>query len=429
MMTCKGITGYGNDRFLKVILVGVLRTRLMDTSAKPLWSLLANLILLLLVLTATPALAQDQDAAPATESAEPLAITHGPYLQLPGEDSMTIVWHTNRNAVSKIEYGQGDALDKTAVPSEHGLIPNDRTNHIVRLTGLQPGAAYKYRVASTEFLGYTQQHLVTFGDAVTGETHEFTTLDAEKKAFSFAVVSDIHERADDLASRIKAPVWQGIDFAFYNGDMVNDFMRIDQPFTGFIDVSVDLFAKETPFILVRGNHDVRGRHARRLAKFIPTRRGRADYSFKHGPVHVIILDKGEDKEDPPEYYNGLVDFEAYRAEQARWLARDVRSRACRNAKYRIVLSHIPPLASRGFGAQNTRENFEPFINQANADLWLSGHTHRFSRTDPKAGENVYTQVVGGARTTTRVDVTGEQLKVAVIGQEGEEIDAITLKPR
>jgi hypothetical protein len=49
MMTCKGITGYGNDRFLKVILVGVLRTRLMDTSAKPLWSLLANLILLLLV--------------------------------------------------------------------------------------------------------------------------------------------------------------------------------------------------------------------------------------------------------------------------------------------------------------------------------------------------------------------------------------------
>ena len=82
-----------------------------------------------------------------------------------------------------------------------------------------------------------------------------------------------------------------------------------------------------------------------------------------------------------------------------------------------------------FGAQNTRENFEPFINQTNADLWLSGHTHRFSRTDPKAGEHVYTQVVGGARTTTRVDVTGEQLKVAVIGQEGEEIDAITLKPR
>lgn len=31
----------------------------------------------------------------------PFAITHGPYLQLPSKTSMTIVWHTNRPAVSR----------------------------------------------------------------------------------------------------------------------------------------------------------------------------------------------------------------------------------------------------------------------------------------------------------------------------------------
>ena len=43
------------------------------------------------------------------------------------------------------------------------------------------------------------------------------------------------------------------------------------------------------------------------------------YSFNHGPVHIIVLDTGEDKADSHPVYAGLADFDKYRDSQAEWL--------------------------------------------------------------------------------------------------------------
>jgi predicted phosphodiesterase len=377
-----------------------------------------------------PGTAQQPDASA-------LAITHGPYLQLPTGTSMTIVWHTNRPCVSRVEYGPDERLGSTAVGSEHGLIDNDRTSHVVRLTGLTPGRTYRYRVVSREFQGYEKQHIVKFGATVSSEMSSFTTLDEKKASYSFAVVSDIHENAKRLDGMLAAVDWSLAPLAIFNGDMVNDFMNPDQPFTGFLDVAVARFARTIPFVYVRGNHDVRGRFARRLADYFPMRDGHAYYSFDHGPVHFIVLDSGEDKVDAHEYYNGLVAFEPYRREQAIWLAGDLRSPAARRARYRIVVSHIPPhdgtaregTADEGFAIQQVRECWEKAANAGAVDLWLSGHTHRYAHVAPAARTNRYHLVIGAPDTLTRVDVSSQKLLVTITRETGGIVETVTVRPR
>jgi predicted phosphodiesterase len=355
------------------------------------------------------------------DSGAALAITHGPYLQLPTGTSMTIVWHTNKKCVSKVEYGTDERLGLTATSSQNGLIDNDRTSHAIRLSGLKPGVTYKYRVVSREFGGYQKQHIVTFGETVASPACQFTTLDPGKEGFSFSMVSDIHERAADLDSMLGQKYFQDVDFVVYNGDMLNDFMQLDQVFNGFLDVTVGRYAKEKPFLFVRGNHEVRGRFARALPDFFPTVDGRAYYSFDHGGVHFVVLDSGEDKEDSHEYYNGLVDFQNYRREQAEWLKADLGSDACRKAAFRIVFSHIPPRGAEGFAIQDVRRNFEDLANKAGVDLWLSGHTHRFQLVAAAQDQNTYPLMIGATDTITRVEVSRDRLKLTAIRMNGQEL--------
>ncbi len=353
-------------------------------------------------------------------------ITHGPYLQLPSATSMTVVWHTDRVAVSRVEYGREGRFDQVAVRSRHGLIDNDRTSHIVHLTDLEPGTTYHYRVVSKTFLGYERQHIVAWGDSVISEPFTFTTLDPETDRFSFVVIADLHERADELAQMIRSAAWRDIDLAVFNGDMINDFMAPDQVFTGFLDVAVEGFATAIPFVFARGNHETRGRYARSVWDYIPLVDGQAYYSFDHGPVHFIVLDSGEDKVDGHEYYNGLVDFDRYLEEEARWLAADLQSPTARKARFRILISHIPPRGSDAYWARRVREYFEATVLGQGIDLWLSGHTHRLQRIDPTPGENDYHLLIEPTHAVTRVDVTPDGLRVTVTDTGGTVLEAFTI---
>ena len=369
-------------------------------------------------------------ASPPQEPVSPaLAITHGPYLQLATATSVTVVWHTNRASVSRVEYGEVEPLGLTAMSSRHGLIDNDRTSHAVSLTGLKPGTTYRYRVVSRAFDGYEKQHIVRYGAAVAAEISTFTTLDPGKTSYSFTLVTDIHENAARMDALLAPLDWDDTPFVVFDGDMVNDFMAPDQPFAGFVDAAVARFARAKPFVYVRGNHDVRGRYARRLEDYFPTAGGRAYYSFDHGPVHFVVLDSGEDKEDSHEYYNGLVAFESYRREQARWLAEDLRSPTARQAKFRVVFSHIPPYGGSSPSIEQVRSLWEPIANQGGVDLWLCGHVHKYLRFDPVQGKNRYQLLLGTPDTAIHVHVTPGELKVNVSDSAGRVVDALTVAAR
>ncbi|MGD8330295.1 MAG: metallophosphoesterase family protein [Acidobacteriota bacterium] len=384
---------------------------------------------LLFVATATTGTATPQEG---------LAIVHGPYLQQLTESSVMIVWLTNEPAVSWVEYGDGSNLRsfptygsvvRTARPSHHGLIDADATLHRVLLEELEPGQQVRYRVFSKQVVAL-QPYEVTFGDSVVSDVYSFTTLDPAKEAFSFVAVSDIHEDAARLDAKLQAIDWDAVDLVFYNGDSIDYYDDDAQIFDGFLDVSVEDFASETPLIEVRGNHETRGKYARRFYDLFPTTSGEFYFSFDHGPVHFVVLDSGEDKEDDHPVYAGLVDFDAYRQEQAAWLAEDLAGAAAQRATFVVALFHIPPYGSGdAHGTLHVREMWNEILNEAGVDLVINGHTHRFARLDPQDGEHDYPIVITGRESTARVDVSAQELRVIVTDEEGAVVDSFSVAAR
>jgi len=364
---------------------------------------------------ALPAACETEDAQ------EPFAIIHGPVVQSPGPGEVTVTWHTNRNAASKVLYGVDGMLDRVAVTSRDGLIPNDSTRHAVCLTGLAPGKPFHYKLVSREFIKYVNPYVVKFGDTVESETFTGTPLTSEKEHFSFIMWNDIHDNAALLEAMFEDVTWEGVDFVVLNGDIINDFVREQQFFEAFYDVCARRFGSRLPSVFVRGNHETRGPLARQFPAFVPGRHGRPYYAFNHGNVHFVALDSGEDKPDDNKEYAGLVDFADFREEQTRWLQADLESEEAQIARYRIILSHIPmaPVGTECFGAQEVRRLWRNPINAAGAQLWLSGHTHDFAWCKPgEDGDNRFHAMTNPPDATVRVDVTPEALQVAVIQKGG-----------
>ena len=69
-----------------------------------------------------------------------------PYLQLPTTTAMTVMWETNHKLPSRVEFGPTSELGNAFGDSNLVVL------HEVRLTGLEPGATYYYRVRSGELV-------------------------------------------------------------------------------------------------------------------------------------------------------------------------------------------------------------------------------------------------------------------------------------
>jgi len=367
-----------------------------------------------------------------------LVITHGPYLLDPGENSITVVWFTNKNCVSWVEYGTGENLSsfptygsivQTAVSSHHGLIDAYTNIHKIRIDELKSGQKYRYRLFSKEIVQF-EPYEVTYGGSITSDIYQFETLNTGKTEFSFGIVTDVHERSARLDALLGMFPWGGIDMMFYTGDFLDWFEDEKQIFEGFLDVSVDRFAKEIPLIYVRGNHETRGNFARNLMDYFPHSSGRFYYSFDHGPVHFIILDSGEDKPDSHAVYAGLVDFDRYRDEQAAWLKEDIQSESFKKALYKVVFSHMPPDEdSRGYGEQYLGKVWTPILNEADIDLLLCGHKHRFSRIEPIEGKNKYPILILGRDMIIKADVSQERISGVITRSNGDVLDRFSILPK
>lgn len=385
------------------------------------------LALILLALAPAAGPAWQAPAAPpaALSQAGPPVIVHGPLLLNPAPDGMTLVWFTDKPCTSWVEYATGGnyrtfprfgGLIQTARMSRHGLIDADTTRHEVRLTGLEPGKAYRYRVVSKSILAF-QPYEVVYGPVTTSEIREFRTLDPKKTELRFVVFQDIHSDAAKLAGLAAKADPASADLVFLNGDNINDANKEEEVLSGAFGPAARLFGGTAPVVFIRGNHETRGAMARRLEGFFPPPAGRYYYAFSHGPVRFIVLDSGEDKPDDSPVYAGLADFDRYRTAQADWLKEEAANPAFRDAAFRIVFSHIPPY-SRGTTSEHLTSLWGPILSEAGVDLVLSGHLHSLYRLDPAPGKNAYPVQGGPTDGVIKAAVTPARISLQIIDING-----------
>ena len=359
-------------------------------------------------------------------SAQAIKIIYGPYLQAVTDTEATIVWVTDQQAMSWVEVAPVDGTNFYNVerPKFYQTYLGKRvfgTEHQVRITGLEPGKKYCYSVSSKEVLG-TRRHRLHYGDIVTARIYGkkypgFNTLDPKKESTQFIVLNDIHAKQEKMDALLNTFEDGKTEMVFYNGDMVSQVPNVEILFNGFVNASIERFARQIPFYLVRGNHETRGVFATKFLDYFPTPTGKTYFTLKHADTFFIILDGGEDKPDSDlEYYETAV-YDQFRREEAEWLKKVVESEECKSAKRRIVLLHMPPVDGHKMwhGTKQIRELFIPILNKANISVMLCGHVHKYSFHDDQAAFPI---VVNSFEDALKVKVDNGGVKVDVVGMDG-----------
>lgn len=354
-----------------------------------------------------------QTAVMAQEEKKAFVISEGPYIQNVTETEFTVVWTSSADATAWVEIAPDD--DSHFYERERPKYYESKAGkrnvgclHRVRVGGLDPGTAYRYRILQQEVVypeGSRMQPGKIAASAVYGrEPYRVTTVDPGAKQASFLTVNDIHARDSIFTLLIRDVPKENYDFVFFNGDMVSSVPSEEHIFDGFLRSAGKLFASTIPFYMVRGNHEGRGRFSDNFMDYFPTPNGLPYYTFRRGPVFFIVLDGGEDKPDSDIEYSGLADFDAYRREEAAWLAGVVDSREFREAPVKIVMLHMPPGERLWHGPQMAAELFGPLLNGKGIDLMLSGHLHREVYIPALSDDFDFPIYVNSNNTAVRVDV-------------------------
>ena len=367
-----------------------------------------------------------------TAPAQSYTFNHGPYLQELSEHAVTFVFTTSDKGFSWVEVKPDGGEAERHYTVRNGLRDAYNTFNVIRVENLRPDTRYQYRLCSKQIADF-QPYKVTFGDSIVSPWRRFSTPDPKATACSFIALSDMHQQPDKLGRLLNQAGVGSADMIFYVGDMMNYYDNEETPFRSFIDKSVELFASEKPFVLVRGNHETRGNMAREYARYVPKSSGKYYGAYRVGDIMFIVLDCGEDKPDDFWVYAGLTDFDGYRTEQAAWFGELIRSKAYKSAKWRIVMNHFPPLSHmesdnpERHGIQDITDKFLPLYNQAKIDLMISGHTHAYEFMSPdKYDRLTFPVIVNSTESVARIDIDGRTLKAKVTDTGGNTLKEFTI---
>ncbi len=353
-----------------------------------------KIILPILLLAAAPGI-----TTPATPKATPKTAPEkvspvcGPYVQNPEPDGFTVLWETNMDAMAWVEVAPDDGShfynrDRKRYFDLRGL-GNQYigTMHKIRIDGLEPGTTYRYRIMMKGVLDFTgtgnPRYTKPWGnDVYKGHPYTFTTPAADRDTLRFDIYNDIHQRDADLDRLMKAAAKEKPDFVLFNGDMTSSLISRDLIRDTWLRTAAANLEGITPMYVLRGNHELRGRHASAWMDYNDLPEGLPYRTASWGKFFLIFLDTLEDKPDSDIEYGGTMLSEPYLKAQAEWLEKVVESDGCRNAAVRLVFAHIPPDRNGWQGDRNVEEYFVPILNKAGITAMFCGHLHQWRIDNP-----------------------------------------------
>ncbi|MBP5300899.1 MAG: metallophosphoesterase [Victivallales bacterium] len=312
------------------------------------------------------------------------AVTHGPWLTNPAPGQMTVNWTTAGRARGGVEWRPKDS-DETPSRKFSGSrdgIAAAELFHSVDLTGLEPGIPYEFRLVSL-----TPQERLEYS-----EWHSFRSVpeSGQGKLFHFFAVTDIHSDVVHLAKALATPEAKRADLLLNLGDHVSRALGQEALFTAVVDPVANAlrgdFAK--PVVYLRGNHEQLGTYAGDYSRLMRFPNGKTWRAFTYGETFFLVLDSGAERYDSPD--KPWLDNSGMLAEECDFIRAAVASPAYREARWRIVLVHIPPYLLQS-QEKHPFGRLEELLVTADAqpDILLAGHIHEYGHLP--AGATAFTE--------------------------------------
>ena len=343
-----------------------------------------------------------------------------PYLQNSTDNGITVLWFTNVPVHAWVEYGLDGNLNHRKELYVDGQMICNNKHHKIRLTDLEPGRSYSYRVCSREITLY-QAYKKEFGETAYSDVYTFTTPSQQTKDFTAIILNDIHKNKK-LMDMIENVI-TGIDYdmVFFNGDCIDDPKNEKEAVDFLSYMNEKVKAERNPVFYMRGNHEIRNAYSIELRNLMDYVGDKTYGSFSWGDTRFMLLDCGEDKPDSTWVYYGLNDFEGLRLEQAAFIKEEMKSKAFRKANKRVLIHHIPI-----YGKNLDRYNpclglWGGALSTAPFNICLNGHTHTHTYHAKGTEGNNYPVAIGGGPTP-------ETATIMVLKKKGEEMTLSILTP-
>jgi Icc-related predicted phosphoesterase len=400
---------------------------------KKLLSFLLSISLAITAFAQTPT----QTSTPAPKASA--KITCGPYVQNVSENSFSIVWETDMDAIAWVEIAPDDGThfynkdrDKFYDLRGYGVQPIGKI-HKVRVTGLKPGTTYRYRIMMKGVEAFEKSGRIVYarpsGSVVfEQEPYRAKTFGTSYETVHFDVYNDIHEN-DSLFNILMAGSNDKPDFVYLNGDMTSSLITQDRIVEKFLRTAATNLKGETPLFVARGNHELRGPDAIHWIDYFDTPTDKPYYTFKMGKYFFIALDSCEDKPDDDIEYNGSLISDPYLEQETQWLKEVVASKEFKDAKVKIVFSHIPPETKGWHGNLNVCNYFVPVLNKANIDVMICGHLHewRFDEKGCGMSNANFPVVVNNKLERMEVSANAYEININTFDTTGANTHSILIK--
>lgn len=284
------------------------------------------------------------------------------------------------------------------------------------------GKNFEYRIVAKEILKF-EAYKITYGKELRSDSVS-TLLTFNKEDIHVLILNDIHEDTKSYRLLYEQSTLPRKDALFLNGDLFHYVTEEKDLVNKLFRPLGELAASQTPFVMIRGNHETRGAFARDYKQYFDYPDNKFYQAFTLGPIFWILLDGGEDKPDNHEVYADTVDYDNYRVEQNAWLSEILVSKQRKKAKHTIVLNHIPFFHSDDWhGTLHNRFCFHDLLQKHKVDALISGHTHKFGFY-PADSDHNYPIIIGGGpkqgnRTLIEVSASADKLNISLKKETGE----------